>query len=97
MTALSAVSPSPLVNITSIADMPPTLTCNLTYFKRSGKFYAQGSFAVVATDQLFEIWEYVRAWRDAGSLPGLVDGAGPEFMVLVDVPGHRHEHPHLIV
>ena len=75
----------------------PFLTCNLIYFKKSGKFYSQASFDVVAMDSLYQIWEHVRALRDAGRLPGLVDGAGPEYMVLVNVPGHRHEHPHLIV
>jgi len=77
--------------------MPTTLTCKLTYFKKSGRYYHQGSFDVAATHELFEIWDHVRARRDAGRLPGLVDGAGREFMILAEVPGHRYEHPHLII
>lgn len=77
--------------------MPTTLTCSLTYFKKNGKYYSDGSFVVAETTQLYEIWELVRAMRKAGALPGLVEGAGPEYTVLVNVPGHRHEHPHLIV
>lgn len=91
------VSASPLVNITSIADMPTTLTCQLAYFRKSGKFYDVGSFEIPDTLALYEILEVVRAKRDEGRLPGLVNGGGREYMVLVNVPGHRHEHPYLIV
>lgn len=73
------------------------LTVKLVYFKRSGKFYDQSEFRVYASWSLYEIWNLVRKLREEGRLPGLVDGAGREFMILVNVPGHRHEHPHLIV
>lgn len=73
------------------------LKVNLTYFKRSGKFYDQGAFDTYANWPLYKIWELAREMRDNGRLPGLVDGAGREFMVLVNAPGHPHEHPYLIV
>lgn len=77
--------------------MSTLLTCKLTYFKRTGKFYDEGSFDVPETMSLHEIWDMVRAKKNAGQLPGLVEGAGREFIVSVNVPGHRHEHPHLVV
>jgi hypothetical protein len=46
---------------------------------------------------LHQIWELVRRMRSEGRLEGLVEGAGKEFMILVNVPGHPHEHPHIIV
>jgi hypothetical protein len=73
------------------------LTVQLTYFKRSGKFYDKSEFQAYANWPLYEIWNLVRKLREEGRLPGLVDGAGREFMILINVPGHRHEHPHLIV
>ena len=73
-----------------------TIICRLTYFKKRGKYYADGDFQVSSQLQLFEIWEKVAQMRKAGKLPGLVEGAGEEFSILVDVPGHPHAHPHLI-
>jgi len=73
------------------------LTVQLTYFKKSGKFYDKAEFQVYADWDLHQVWYLVRKLRSGGKLPGLVDGAGREFMILVNVPGHRHEHPHLIV
>lgn len=73
------------------------LTVQLTYFKKSGKFYDAAEFRAYASWPLYEIWNLVRKLREEGRLPGLVDGAGREFMILVNVPGHRHEHPYLIV
>lgn len=73
------------------------LTVKLTYFKKNGKFYDEAEFRAYADWPLYEIWNLVRKLREEGRLPGLVDGAGREFMILVNVPGHRHEHPHLIV
>jgi hypothetical protein len=69
----------------------------LVYYKRSGRFYDQGELQVDADLPLFEIWDHVRALRARGRLPGLVDGAGREFIVSVDAPGHRHEHPRLLM
>lgn len=74
-----------------------TLQVGLTYFKKSGKFYAEGSFEVLNSIPLHTVWDRVREMRENGRLPGLVEGAGREFMILVNVPGHPHEHPHIIV
>lgn len=73
------------------------LTVRLTYFKKNGKFYDAAEFRAYANWSLYGIWNLVRKLREEGKLPGLVDGAGREFMILVNVPGHRHEHPHLII
>jgi hypothetical protein len=69
----------------------------MTYFKKSGKFYDEAWISVPGDMELHQIWELVRRMRSEGRLEGLVEGAGREFMILVNVPGHRHEHPHLIV
>lgn len=77
-----------------------TWQVRLTYFKRSGKFYTEGSLEVLEGADLTAIWELVREIRKKGRLPGLSQGeliGGPEFIVLVNVPGHPHEHPHIIV
>ena len=67
----------------------------LTYFKPSGKYYSTGDYD---TDRewMFEIFEEVRELRDAGNLPHLVKGS-KEFHILVEVPGHPHAYPALIV
>jgi hypothetical protein len=70
---------------------------NMTYFKKSGKFYDEAWISVPGDMELHQIWELVRRMRSEGRLEGLVEGAGREFMILVNVPGHPHEHPHIIV
>jgi hypothetical protein len=77
--------------------MPPTLEVQLTYFKQSGKYYEHGTFIVDATMSLLDIWNRVHKMRDDGRLPGLVEGAGCEFIILINVPGHEHEHPRLLM
>ena len=76
--------------------MPPMLKVSLTYFKESGKYYAEGEFNVEASIALFEVWAQVRTMMDKGELPGLCEGGGKGFSILVNVSGHRHGHPHLI-
>lgn len=68
----------------------------LTYFKPGGKYYSSGEYntEVVA---LFEVWEEVRRFRRRGKLPGLIEGGGKDFIILVDAPEHQHNHPRLIV
>lgn len=70
---------------------------NMTYFKKNGKFYDEAWISVPGDMPLHQIWELVRRMRSEGRLEGLVEGAGREFMILVNVPGHPHEHPHIIV
>lgn len=64
----------------------------LTYFKRSGKYYACGEYE---SDELhlFQIWNEVKKMKEH---PGLVckwvDGP-----ISVDVPDHPFNHPHLVM
>lgn len=74
-----------------------SLAVKLTYFKRLGKFYDEGEFRVHRSVSLFHIWDDVIERRDNGNLPGLIEWAGKEFIILVNVPGHEHEHPRLIM
>jgi len=74
-----------------------SLAVKLTYFKQSGKFYDKGEFKVHNSVSLLQIWDDVIERRDSGNLPGLVEGAGKEFVILVNVPGHEHEHPRLVM
>ena len=66
----------------------------LTYFKKSGKYYSEGEFVVYNDCSLIDIWNQVEALQELGSLPGLTEGTR-EFIILVNVPGHPHEHPKL--
>jgi hypothetical protein len=66
----------------------------LTYFKPSGKYYAGGNFYVDEGTSLLDIWHLVEERIAYKDLPGLVQGCS-EFIVLVNVPGHTHEHPKL--
>lgn len=67
----------------------------LTYFKPSGKYYS-GAFYVSEETMLWKIWEEVGDMLTSGSLPGLVKGA-TDFIVLIEVPSHPHNHPHLLI
>ncbi len=72
------------------------LTVRLTYFKRGGKFYDEGTFEVDFTTRLWEIWDMVKKMHKDGELPGLVSGARFPF-IHVNVPGHEHERPWLFI
>lgn len=74
-----------------------SLVVKLTYFKQRGKFYEEGEFRVHKSVSLLQVWDDVIERRDSGNLPGLVEGAGKEFIILVNVPGHEHDHPRLIM
>lgn len=71
----------------------------LTYFKLTGKYYSFGEMKVNKNMHLQDIWEQIIQMRDAGNLPGLRSSAAPYdyYIISVEVPGHPHEHPHLIV
>ena len=71
------------------------LKVNLDYFKESGKWYSEGSFETNRTE-LYEIFADVQHMLDAGTLPGLINGHS-SFYVLIDVPDHKHNHPHLCI
>jgi hypothetical protein len=68
----------------------------LTYFKRSGKRYADGEY-FSTRDHMFQIYEEVAVLRDTGRLPGLIERNTHAFwIVLVEVPDHPHNVPQLI-
>lgn len=79
----------------------------LTYFKPSGKFYAEGEYETklpaddlqhppgARAPALFKIWEEVAQLRAERRLPGLINGHS-WFTVAIDVPDHPHAHPHIL-
>lgn len=68
----------------------------LNMFKPTGKWHSEGAYES-DKQSLWEIWREVREMRDVKKkLPGLVLGAC-DYNVHVEVPGHPHEHPHLIM
>ena len=69
----------------------------LTYFKDTGKYYTEGHF--LADFSSFEsLVQRVDEMHRTGRLPGLVEGAGKGFFVLVQPPdgGGSHGVPHLL-
>lgn len=68
---------------------------NLTYFKKSGKYYSGGSYQVEHKG-LYEIWEDIEKMLLQGKRPGLMDGFDG-FHVLIRIPEHEHDHPHLLL
>jgi hypothetical protein len=70
-----------------------TREVRLTYFKEGGKYYTEGTFDAPASLALFQIWEEVRAMKARCELPGI---RGNEWHILITVPDHPHDHPHLI-
>jgi hypothetical protein len=73
-----------------------TYHVELTYFKTSGKYYSDGEFEASVDLALWEIFDLVQSKLDNGNLPGLVHGA-KEFYVLINVPNHPYNHPHLCI
>lgn len=66
----------------------------LTYFKDSGKYYSEGEYNS-NEKELYEIHDEVRVMIKDKCLPGLMENHS-SFIVLVNVPGHEHEHPILL-
>lgn len=66
------------------------LTVKLTYFKRSGKYYSEGSYQTNYKHN-YEIYDEVRTKLNSGNLPGLVEHHSTDYLVLVEyrngVPG----------
>ncbi|CAG0943404.1 hypothetical protein ANRL1_01327 [Anaerolineae bacterium] len=70
-------------------------TVKLEYFKEFGKWHADGEYHTNEFE-LYRIWFEVEAKLRHRILPGLMAGHS-DFIVSVNVPGHPHEHPHLII
>jgi hypothetical protein len=71
------------------------LYVELVYFKTNGTFYSTGSY----TTHMKFMWEItgeVRAMLNKRELPGLISGHDNKI-VLVDVPGHQHNCPTLVM
>jgi hypothetical protein len=73
-----------------------TYKVQLIYFRQTGKFLA-GAEAVIAHDELIEIWETVDDMRRLGRLPGLRPGAGRDLFIVVDVPDHPERALHMVM
>ena len=67
----------------------------LTYFKNTGKYYSIGGYHSYML-HMHEIYQEVRELKELGKLPGLVNGA-IHFIVLINVPDHEDNVPHLIL
>jgi hypothetical protein len=72
------------------------MKAELIYFKESGKYYSHAEMEIQGDKSLYEIWEIVRNLLRERRLPGLCNDHS-NYLVLVNVPGHPQEHPHLIV
>jgi hypothetical protein len=73
----------------------PIAKVKLTYFKESGKYYSNGEYET-KQQMMYDVYEEVRQMQKDGKLPGLVDGGGKEFTVLVEIPDHPCGCPQLI-
>lgn len=70
------------------------MNVKLTWFKHNGKFYSDSEYETQETD-LWKIWQEVEAMQ---AKDGNGEGQLPsEFIYLVDVPVHPHNHPHLVM
>lgn len=72
------------------------LRVELTYFKSSGKYYASGEM-LMDFCSFHTIVERVARAHEAGTLPGLVEGACRRYYVLIQTPdaaGEDDSGPH---
>lgn len=70
----------------------------LTYFKRSGTYYTEAEMPYADGTALHDVWAQVERLRECGELPGLNSGGRrSELVILVEAPGHPHDHPRLIL
>jgi len=67
----------------------------LTYFQQSGKWYAESEIDM-EIDYLYVMWDRLEQMFKKGKRPGLVDG-NSGFHVLVEIPNHPSEIPHLML
>jgi len=67
----------------------------LTYFKRNGTYYVTSHY-ISKKEILSDIWDEVEELKEQKKLPGLHENHS-DFHVLVFVPKHLNNHPHLIM
>lgn len=79
---------------------PQYIHVALVYLKDSGKYYAEGSVKVLASEahanpskSYFKLMEHVRTLVDSGDLPGLVKGS--KFDTYMGGSEHPGGYPHL--
>lgn len=70
-------------------------TVTVKYFKTTGKYYGEGEFKSTG-GTIWEILNELRGKLDNDIRPGLVDGKN-EYIIIMEVPGHPHDHPTLIL
>jgi len=67
----------------------------LKYFKESGKYIGEETYNS-SKDDLFRIFDEVKERQQKKYLPGMKTGHD-YFIVLIDVPSHPYNHPHIVV
>ena len=73
-----------------------TMNVKLTYFKPSGKYYSEDrELELPAGTPMHEIHALIDGKISARKLPGLKEGHS-EYIVLIEVPMHPHNCPHLL-
>lgn len=67
----------------------------LTYFNERGKYKYEGEYE---TDKVIlqDVFDEVRAMSKRGEYPGTTITTPGAFHVLIDVPDHEFNHPHLV-
>ena len=68
---------------------------DLTYFHHSGKYHSTGTYETEYS-YMYEIFSEVRQLLVARICPGLVSNHS-NFIVSIDVPDHKHNHPCLVI
>jgi len=70
----------------------------ITYYKSTGKWYSDEEFESKLPEgsALHHYWEELEQMFGRNERPGLIDGEN-EFIVVIEVPGHEHAHPRMIL
>ena len=70
----------------------------ITYYKATGKWYSDEEFESKLPEgsSLHHYWEELEQMFAHHKRPGLLDGEN-EFFVVIEVPGHEHAHPRMIL
>ncbi len=70
----------------------------ISYFKKTGKWYSDAEYDSLEHRALYSVWDELLALMQEGRPPGLIERLGQpcEFIALVDVPDHPHNHPHIV-